>query len=69
MSQTHAFYTQRAEEAAAEADKADLDRVRERHLRAEKTWRDLADQAGRVAKGRADAEAAKAKTRADSESA
>ena len=69
MSQTHAFYTQRAEEAAAEAGKADLDRVRERHLRAEKTWRDLADQAGRVAKGRADAEAAKAKARADSASA
>lgn len=48
MSQTYAFYDQRARDAAAEADKATLDNVRDRNLRAEKTWRALADQAQKV---------------------
>lgn len=45
MSQTFEFYDARAKEAAAEAAQATLDNVRERNLRAEKTWRGLAEQA------------------------
>ena len=48
MSQTFEFYDARAREAAAEAEKATLDNVRDRNLRAAKTWRCLADQARRV---------------------
>lgn len=52
MSQTFAFYDQRANEAAAEAESATLDNVRQRSLRAEKTWRELADQARKVQEDR-----------------
>ncbi len=48
MSQTFEFYDARAKEAALEAEQATLENVRERNLRAEKTWRGLADQALRV---------------------
>jgi len=48
MSQSFAFYDQRAGEAAAQAEAATLENVRERNLRAEKTWRALADQALKV---------------------
>ncbi len=63
MSQTFAFYDARAAEAAAEADKATLDNVRERALRAAKTWRGLADQAQRVEKDRRKAETERADRR------
>ncbi|MDE1468451.1 hypothetical protein [Aurantiacibacter sp. D1-12] len=55
MSQTFAFYDERAKAAAAEAEAATLDNVRERSLRAEKTWRGLADQALKVQEDRAKA--------------
>lgn len=48
MSQTFQFYSQRAEESAADAAAATLDNVRERALRSEKTWRGLAEQARKV---------------------
>ena len=48
MSQTFEFYDARAKEAAEDAKKATLDNVRDRCLRAEKTWRGLATQASRV---------------------
>ena len=48
MSQTFEFYDSRAREAAIEAQEAVLDNVRERSLRAEKTWRGLAEQARKV---------------------
>ncbi|AKQ42751.1 hypothetical protein CP97_12940 [Aurantiacibacter atlanticus] len=48
MSQSFAFYDQRASDAADAAQAATLDNVRERNLRAEKTWRALADQAKKV---------------------
>ena len=48
MSQSFAFYDTRASEAATEAENATLENVRERNLRAEKTWRALADQAQKV---------------------
>jgi hypothetical protein len=56
MSTTFEFYDERAKEAAAEADKATLDNVRERNLRAEKTWRALAEQARKVMVDRKKAE-------------
>ncbi len=56
MSQTFEFYDARAREAALEAKKATLDNVKERNLRAEKTWRGLANHARKVAVGRAKAE-------------
>lgn len=48
MSQSVEFYNARANEAAIEASKATLENVRDKNLRAEKTWRKLADQARRV---------------------
>lgn len=48
MSQTFEFYDARANEAANEAEAATLDNVRDRCLRAEKTWRGLAEQARKV---------------------
>jgi hypothetical protein len=63
MSQTFDFYDARAREAAAEADAATLDNVRERNLRAAKTWRALADQAQRVVHDREKAERARARRR------
>ena len=45
MSQSFEFYDARADEAAREASEATLDNVRSRNLRAEATWRGLANQA------------------------
>lgn len=52
MSQSVEFYDARAREAASAAEAATLDNVRERNLRAEKTWRGLADQARKIKAGR-----------------
>jgi len=56
MSQTFEFYDARANEAAHEARGATLDNVRERNLRAEKTWRELAEHARKVKDAREAAE-------------
>ena len=64
MSQTFEFYDTRAREAAAEADMATLDNVRERSLRAAKTWRGLAEQARKVMVDRARSERERAAARA-----
>ena len=56
MSVSFEFYESRADEAAQEAKKATLLNVKERHLRAEKTWRGLAEQALRVKRDREKAE-------------
>jgi len=64
MAQTFDFYHERADAAAAAAEKATLDNVRMRELRSEKTWRALADQARRVAEDRAKADAERAERRA-----
>ncbi|ALG60176.1 hypothetical protein AAG614_11440 [Citromicrobium bathyomarinum] len=53
MSQSYEFYCARADQAAAAADKAELANVRDRELRAEKTWRGLAEHARAVAEERA----------------
>lgn len=57
MSQTADFYEARANECAAEAAGAALENVRERALRSEKTWRELAVGARRLVKEREKAEA------------
>ena len=63
MSQTFEFYDARAREAAREAKEATLDNVRDRSLRAEKTWRGLATQARKVMRERAKAEQERAAKR------
>lgn len=64
MAQTYEFYVERADEAAALADKATLENVRERELRSEKTWRGLAEHARKTAEEREKAEAVRAGRRA-----
>ena len=59
MAQSYDFYKTRADEAAAEAAAATLDNRRDQALRAEKTWRGLADQAQKVEEDRAKASAAR----------
>ncbi|WP_095013087.1 hypothetical protein [Tsuneonella mangrovi] len=56
MNQTFEFYDARASEAAHEAEVATLQNVKERHLRAEKSWRELANQARKLKLDRAKAE-------------
>jgi len=53
MSATFEFYDARATEAAAAAKEATLENVRQRNLRAERTWRGLADQSRKAALDRA----------------
>lgn len=53
-------YLLRAEQARAEADEATLDNVRDRCLRAEAAWMEMASRAARTEKMRADQLAAKA---------
>ena len=65
MNQTFKFYDERAKEAAAEAENATLDNVRERCLRAERTWRAFADQAHKVMADRETAERERAARRAE----
>ncbi len=60
MNHTYEFYMTRAREAETAAAAATLDNVRDRELRAAKTWIGLADQAHRVAAERAKGERAKA---------
>ena len=69
MSQTFEFYDARAREATSEAKKASLHNVKERHLRAEKTWRGLAEQARRVVRDRAKADSERAARREAEKSA
>ena len=64
MSQTFEFYDTRAREAAAETDAATLDNVRDRNLRAEQTWRGLAEQARKTLVEREKAERERAERRA-----
>ena len=64
MAVSYEFYQQRADAAAAAAEKATLQNVRERELRAEETWRGLANQARAVAQQREKVEREKAEQRA-----
>jgi hypothetical protein len=64
MAQTYEFYCERADEAAALAEKATLENVRERELRSEKTWRGLAEHARRTVEERAKADKLRTERRA-----
>ena len=57
MSISYEFATERAEEAASAARSAELDNVRERALRSEAAWRDMADRARKTEESRAKREA------------
>jgi hypothetical protein len=64
MAQTYEFYCERADEAAALAEKATLENVRERELRSEKTWRGLAEHARKIIEEREKGEQVRAERRA-----
>ena len=59
-------YLLRAEQARTEADEATLENVRDRCLRAEAAWMEMAARADRTEKMRADQAAAKAALLAES---
>lgn len=63
MYQSFEFYEARAQEAALEAEAATLDNVKQRNLRAEKSWTRLAELARKVALDRAKAAQSKAEKR------
>ena len=48
MTATAEFYEERADEAAAEAEAATLQNVRDRALRSEGAWRGMADRAKKI---------------------
>jgi len=64
MSQTFEFYDARAREAAVDAQEAKLDRVRERALRSEAAWRQMAVRAQVIESERAKAADARAEQKA-----
>jgi hypothetical protein len=63
MSQTFEFFDARAREAAVDAEEATLDRVRERALRSEAAWRQMAIRAQVIEDDRAKAAEARAEQR------
>lgn len=65
MSQSFEFYIERADEAAAEARLALLDNVRERALRSEAAWRQMAERLLRVEEQRRVAETSRAAAKAE----
>ena len=56
MAQQHLNYRENAAQARRDADAATLDNVRNRCLRAEAAWLDMADRQERVATARAERE-------------
>jgi hypothetical protein len=54
------FYLTRAKDARADAEAAELVNVRNRWLRAEAAWIEMADRAGRIEKARIEREQATA---------
>ena len=63
MSTQQQFYLDRARDARRDADAATLDNVRERCLRSEAAWTEMAARAGRTETMRLKAEAAKSAAR------
>ena len=57
MNQSFSFFDERAREAAKEARAAKLDNVRDRALRSEAAWREMANRAKSMEKDRAQAAA------------
>jgi hypothetical protein len=58
MSQSYEFYAEQARKAGEDAAAATLDNVRDRALRSESAWRDLANRARKTESDRAKREAA-----------
>ena len=56
MSQQRDFYLSRAEEARIGAEEAQLDNVRDRWLRAEAAWTEMAARVGRIEAARSERE-------------
>ena len=69
MSVQHEFYLERAAEARATADAATLDNVRDRWLRSEASWTEMADRRERGDTMRAKLVAAKAAELAEAKAA
>lgn len=69
MSQNYEFYNTRAKEAAAEAEAATLDNVRERALRSETAWREMADRAKQMEQEREVARVEREKRQAEAKAA
>lgn len=69
MSQNYEFYNTRANEAAAEAKAAVLDNVRERALRSETAWREMADRAKQMEQEREVARVEREKRQAEAKDA
>jgi hypothetical protein len=67
MSTQQQFYTDRANEARRDADAATLDNVRERCLRSEAAWTEMAARAGRTERMRIKSDAQKLAARAGQE--
>ncbi len=65
MALTYEFYIARAEEAAKEAERAQLDNVRERALRSEAAWREMADKARKIVTDREQAQLEKEQRQAE----
>lgn len=63
MSQSFEFYQERAEAAAKEATATTLENVRERALRSEAAWREMADRARETDRERKIADKARAERR------
>ena len=64
MSQTFEFYDQRAKSAELEAERAQLDNVRDRELRSATAWRGMADRQLMIDAERVKAEEVRAARRA-----
>lgn len=69
MAAQHEFYLERAAEARATADAATLDNVRDRWLRSEASWTEMAARSERSEKMRAKLIAEKAAERAELQAA
>ncbi len=67
MNTNHIFCRARAIEARRDADSANLDNVRDRHLRAAEAWEVMAERGERTVRRRAEAEARSADARAEAE--
>lgn len=63
MAQTHEFYTEQADASARRAKEATLEKVKERELRSERSWRKLAEHARATMIQRQTDDAARAKRR------
>ncbi len=63
MSQSFEFYQERADAAAKEAAEASLQNVRDRALRSEAAWREMADRARETDRERKIADRARAERR------